>query len=292
MKQGELPKVYFTKNIVPENLIKLYEKLGRKLEGKVGVKIHSGEHNKGHIIQPEFMKPLVDYVKGTIIEANTTYGGRREKTEDHWKVIEERGFKKYFTVDILDEEGEMELPVAKPKQIKVDYVGKHLANYDSLLILSHFKGHMMAGFGGALKNVAIGIASSHGKAYIHGAGHPEKKWSTADDLFHESMADANQAVMNYRKGKMVYINVMKDMSIDCDCDANPKDPEMADIGMLASLDPVALDQACLDLVYNSPDKGKESLIKRIEEKHAVHLLETAEEEGLGSRKYELVNIDA
>lgn len=284
-------KVYFTETITPEKMVDMYKALERELRGRVAVKVHSGEPGGHNFIQPEFMKPLVDYVKGTIVECNTAYQGRRNTTEKHWEAIKEHGFTKIAKVDIMDADGEMELPIPNGKQIKVNYVGSHLANYDSILVLSHFKGHQMGGFGGALKNMSIGIASSHGKAYIHGAGHPEQMWTCEQDKFLEAMADADKSIMEYRKGKLAFINVMKNMSIDCDCNSNPKAPEIADIGILASLDPVALDQACVDLIYASEDKGKASLIKRIEEKRGIHIVEAAEELGVGVRKYELVAID-
>lgn len=285
------PKVYFTRKITPEKLLEVYKKLGRKLTGNVGVKIHSGEHDKGHIIQPEFMRPLVFNVTGTIIECNTAYPGRRMETEKHWKLINDHGFTKYFKVDILDAEGDTPLPVEGYKVIPENFVGSHLLDYESLLVLSHFKGHAMGGFGGALKNVAIGMASTHGKQVIHGGKTIEEMFAYPQIKFLEGMADAVKSVTDHWKGKMAFLNVMKDMSIDCDCDANPKTPEIADIGILGSLDPVALDQACVDLIYNSTDKGKEALIKRMEEKQAMHLLEAAEEEGIGSRKYELIDLD-
>lgn len=284
------PKVFFTKTIAPEKLVVLYKAIGRELKGNVAVKVHSGEPGGHNFIKPEFMKPLVDTLKGTIVECNTAYPGRRNTTKKHWEAIKEHGFTKIAKVDIMDADGEMELPVAGGRRIKVNYVGSHLKNYDSMLVLSHFKGHQMGGFGGALKNMSIGIASSHGKAYIHGAGDIDRMWTCEQDMFLESMADADKSVMDYMKGRMAFINVMKDMSIDCDCNSNPAAPEMDDIGMLASLDPVALDQACVDLVYASPDKGRASLIRRMEEKHGIHIVEAAAALGVGVRQYELVNI--
>ena len=291
MDTSSKSKVYFTSKITKENLIKLYDILGRKLPGKVAVKVHSGEHDKGYIIQPEFMKLLVDHVKGTIVECNAAYPGQRDTSEKHWKVIEKHGLNKVAKVDIMDEDGELEIPVPDGLQIKKNFVGKNLANYDSILVLSHFKGHQMGGFGGAMKNTSIGIASAHGKKYIHGAGDLNHVWDCEQDKFLEAMADAVKSVMDYRKDKMVFINVMKDMSIDCDCNDNPKAPELSDIGMLSSLDPVALDQACVDLVYKSPDKGKASLIKRMEDLHAIHILESGEKLKIGTRNYELINLD-
>lgn len=290
-----LPKVYFTKTITPDKLIELYDKLEIKLDGKIAIKIHAGEHDKPYPIQPSFMKPLVDKLKRTLVECNTALEGEQYKRyapKDHWELIKRHGFLEVGKFDLMDEEGEMELPVPTGKQIKVNYVGSHLANYDSILVLSHFKGHLFAGFGGAMKNVAIGIASSHGKRNIHVAGGDESTFWHCDKIkFIEAMADAVKSVVDYRKGKMVYLSVMKDLSVYCDCDSNPKPPEMGDIGILSSIDLVALDQACVDLIYQSNDKGKTSLINRIEEKKGIHILEAAEELGLGSRKYELINVD-
>jgi uncharacterized protein len=286
-------KVLFTKNITSENLVNIYKQLGRELKGKVAVKVHSGEPGGKNFLKPEFMKELVDYVQGTIVECNTAYSGRRMHSGEHWKAIEEHGFTKLFKVDIMDEEGEIELPIKNGKHFKVNYVGSHLANYDSLLVLSHFKGHQMGGFGGALKNTSIGIASSKGKLHIHTAGSndPNGFFSTPQDAFLESMAEAASTIVEYKKNNIVFINVMRDISIDCDCNSCPKDPEMKDIGILASLDPVALDQACVDLIYKSEDLGKASLIHRMEEKHGIHTVEEAARLGIGSREYELIYID-
>lgn len=285
--QEDLPVVLFTREITPEKLVQIFRKLGRNLPGRVAFKVHSGEPGGHHFIQPEFMKPLVDSLNGTIVECNTAYPGRRVRTEDHRKVLEEHGFTRIAPADIMDAEGEMELPIPNGKQIKVNYVGSHLQNYDSMLVLSHFKGHIAGGFGGALKNISIGIASSHGKAFIHGAGTLENIWDTEQDRFLESMADAARSIMDFFGEKILFINIMKDLSIDCDCDPNPQAPEMSDIGILASLDPVALDQACVDLIYQSNETGKAGLIHRMEDRHAVHILETAVEHGIGSRKYRL-----
>ena len=282
--------VYFTPDITPENLINIYETTGKKLTGNIAVKLHSGEPGGHNFLQPEFVKPLVDHVNGTIVECNTAYEGRRTTTEEHLKVMTEHGFDKIAKVDIMDSEGQMEIPVADGKQIKVNYVGSHLKNYDSMLVLSHFKGHQMGGFGGALKNLSIGVASSYGKAYIHGAGKPEEMWTCEQDKFLESMADADKSVIDYLKGNLTYINVMRRMSIDCDCNNNPAEPEIADIGILSSTDPVALDQACVDLIYNSKDPGKASLIKRMEEKHGIHTVEAAADLGIGTRKYKLIQM--
>ena len=282
--------VYFTPDITSDNLVRIYKTLGKDLKGNVAVKVHSGEPGGHNFLQPGFMKALVHYVNGTIVECNTAYEGRRNTTEEHKKAIAEHGFDKIAKVDIMDAEGQMELPVPNGKQIKVNYVGSHLKNYNSMLVLSHFKGHQMGGFGGALKNMSIGIASSYGKAYIHGAGIPENIWTCEQDKFLESMADADKSVMDYMKGNITFINVMSRMSIDCDCNNNPAEPEIADIGILASDDPVALDQACVDLVYSSKDPGKASLIKRMEEMHGIHTVEAAADLGVGVRKYKLIDI--
>lgn len=290
-KEEKLPVVYFTKTITPEKLVEIFSALDRKLAGRVAVKIHSGEPGGHHFIQPEFMKPLVETLHGTLVECNTAYEGRRNSTEKHRNVFVDHGFAKIAPFDIMDAQGEIELPVAGGKWLKVNYVGSHLTNYDSMLVLSHFKGHLMGGFGGALKNMSIGVASSHGKALIHGAGEPDRFWDCEQDKFLEAMADADRSVVDHFKNNLAYVNVMKDLSVDCDCDSNPHAPEMADVGILASLDPVALDQACVDLVYQSDDQGKAALIKRMEGKHAIHILEAAEQLGIGSRKYAIRKID-
>ncbi len=284
------PKVYFTGDISPEGLLAAYRALGFSAKGKVGVKIHSGEPGGHNFLQPDFIKPVVDHVHGTLVECNTAYEGRRNTTEKHLKAIKEHGFTKIAPVDIMDSEGELVLEIPGGLQIKKNFVGSHLKNYDSLVVLSHFKGHQMGGFGGALKNISIGIASSHGKAYIHGAGDPSRLWDCEQNKFLESMADACKSIVEYRKGAIAYVNVMKNLSIDCDCNNHPAAPEMADIGILASLDPVALDSACVDLVYASKDKGKASLIKRMESLNAVHILESAQKLGVGTRKYALVDL--
>ena len=290
--QDELkPRVYFSRIITPEKAVELYQKLEITLPGKVALKTHSGEPTGNHYLKPAFLKPLVELLHATIVECNTAYAGRRMKTEDHWKVVEEHGFTEIAPFDILDADGEMTLDIPNGKQIKVNYVGANLAKYDSMLVTSHFKGHQMGGFGGALKNISIGLGSSHGKAYIHGAGDPEKIWTCPQDPFLESMADACASILERFQGKIAFVNVMKDLSIDCDCNGHPKEPEMDDIGILASLDPVALDQACVDLVYASQDEGKAGLIERMESRHAVHILEATEDLGLGSRKYKLIEVD-
>ena len=293
----EKSKVYFTKEITPENLIKIYETLGKELTGKVAVKLHSGEQGNQNYLRPEFVKDMVDYVKGTVVECNTAYEGARNSTEKHKQLIKDHEWDKYFPFDLLDEEGpDMELDVPNGKVLKKNYVGKDLANYDSLLVLSHFKGHAMGGYGGALKQLSIGCASSAGKTLIHTAGATNKQEELFNNLpdqdkFLEAMADAASSVVKYFKGNAAYINVMKNISIDCDCDGNASAPCMKDIGILASLDPIAIDQACLDLVYNSEDPGKDKLINRIESLHGVHTVEASAELGFGTREYELINID-
>ena len=283
-------KVYFTKNITPESVIKIYEALGVELPGKVGVKVHSGEVGNQNFIKPQFWKPMIDKVKGTIIECNTAYEGKRNTSEAHWETMKLHGWTDVAKVDIMDEEGEIEVPIKNGKRIKTNYVGNHLKNYDSILVLSHFKGHPMGGFGGALKNISIGIASSYGKTYIHGVGKPEDFWTSDHDSFLEAMADAAKSVVEYFKGNMAFINVMCNMSVDCDCCAVAADPKIGDIGILASLDPIALDQACVDLVYKSEDEGKSHLIERMESKNGIHTVEAAADLGIGSREYELIKL--
>lgn len=285
-------EVYFTKTISPEKVLELYKMLDKKLEGKVAIKVHSGESGNQNFLRPDFWKPLIQYVGGTVVECNTAYEGSRNTTQKHIKTMEEHGWSKEFDVDIMDSEApDMVLEIPDGKRIKKNYVGKHLADYDSLLVLSHFKGHPMGGFGGALKQLSIGVASSHGKAYIHGAGDPDKIWTADHDSFLESMADAASSVVDYFKGNAVYINVMKNMSVDCDCCAVAEDPCMKDIGMLISLDPVAIDQACIDIVYAATDDpGQSHLLERIESRNGVHTIEAAGELGFGSREYELIEV--
>ena len=277
--------VYFTRSLSPEAVLRLYDALGVTLEGKVAVKVHSGEPGN-----QDFMKPMIDKVGGTIVECNTAYDGGRNTTKAHKITMEKHGWVNAAQVDILDETDDMELAIPTGKVIKKNFVGAHLAGYDSLLVLSHFKGHPMGGFGGALKNISIGIASSRGKQYIHGAGDMDKFWDSDHDSFLESMADAAWSIHDRFAGKVAYINVMKNMSVDCDCCAVAADPKIGDIGILASLDPVAVDQACLDLVYQSDDPGKGDLIERIESLHGVHTVEAAADLGMGSREYELVEL--
>lgn len=287
MAEKEKAVVYFTKEITPQAMIRLYEAMGVKLPGKVAVKLHSGEVGNQNFLCPDFMKPMIDYVKGTIVECNTAYEGKRNTTEEHWNTMKLHGWTEIAEVDILDEKGEMELPIPGGKRIQKNFVGANMKNYDSMLVLSHFKGHPMGGFGGALKNISIGLASSHGKAYIHGAGEVEKIWTADHDSFLESMADADKSIVDYFGEKIVFINVMKNMSVDCDCCAIAEDPAIADIGVLASADPVALDQACLDLVYASKDPGRDHLLERIESRNGVHTVEAAAALGVGSREYVL-----
>ncbi len=282
--------VYFTRDLSPEAVLRLYDALGVQLPGKVAVKVHSGEPGNQNFLRPGFWKPMIDKVGGAIVECNTAYDGERNTTRAHKITMEKHGWVNAAQVDILDETDDMELAIPNGKVIQKNYVGAHLAGYDSLLVLSHFKGHPMGGFGGALKNISIGIASSRGKQYIHGAGDMDKFWDADHDSFLESMADAASSIHNRFQGKAAYINVMKNMSVDCDCCAVAADPKIGDIGILASLDPVAVDQACLDLVYQSDDPGKGDLIERIESLHGVHTVEAAADLGVGSREYELVTL--
>ncbi len=291
----EKSKVYFTKNIDSKKLIKLYESLGVKLNGKVAVKLHSGESGNQNYIKPEFVKDIIEHVNGTVVECNTAYEGARDTTEKHIKLMETHGWNKYFTVDILDSEGEEILENPAGNYIKKNIIGSKMKNYDSMLVLSHFKGHPMGGFGGALKNISIGLASSNGKRYIHTAGKEnasfEDMFNIDPDLFIKSMADAAKTITDYYKDKILYINMVMNLSVDCDCCQVAEDPCMNDIGLLASLDPLALDQACIDLIYYSNDLGKDKLIERIESRHGLLILEAAEKQKIGNRKYELINID-
>lgn len=285
-------KVFYTKNIDNNSLVKIYDALNTELKGNVAIKISTGEPGGHNFLDPMLIKDLVQKLNGTIVECNTAYQGKRYNSEDHWQAIKDHGFMDIAKCDIMDEEGEMELEVPNGKRIKKNYVGSHMKNYDSMLILSHFKGHAMGGFGGALKNMSIGIASSHGKAYIHGAGDVNHLWDGEHDLFLESMADADSSVIKYfGKDNLAYINVANNLSVDCDCDNDPSDPEMNDIGIFASLDPVALDQACYDAVKNSNDPGKTSLIERMDSRNAIHTVEAASDLGLGVREYEIFDID-
>ena len=286
------PKVYFTNVITPEKVVEMYELLGKKLSGSVAVKLHSGEVGNQNFLKPDFWKPIIKAVGGRVCECNTAYDGERNTTAKHRITLEKHGWSKSFDVDLMDAEGpDMVLDIPNGKVIKKNYVGKNLANYNSMLVLSHFKGHPMGGYGGALKQLSIGIASSFGKAYIHGAGEPEKIWTAEHDKFLESMADAAKSVVDYFGGNIAYINVMKNMSVDCDCCAVAEDPCMKDIGILASVDPVAIDRACLDLVYAATDDpGRDHLIERIESRNGAHTIEAAEKLGCGTTQYELVRV--
>lgn len=289
-------KVFFSSEITPEKVVELFHAAandlpGGILPGKVAVKLHSGEPGNQNFLKPEFWRPVVNDVHGTVVECNTAYDGGRNTTEKHRETMEKHGWSKHFTVDIMDAEGpDAELLIPNGKRIKKVQVGKNMLNYGSMLVLSHFKGHPMGGFGGALKQLSIGCASSYGKAYIHGAGEPEKIWTGDHDSFLESMADAAEAVVRHFNGNMVFINVMKNMSVDCDCCAVAEDPCMADIGILASLDPIAVDRACLDLVYASDDPGRDHLLERIESRNGAHTVDAAAELGFGSKEYELIKL--
>lgn len=284
-------KVYFTKTISPEKVLELYKLIDKKLEGKIAIKLHSGEVGNQNFLKPDFWKPVIDYVGGTVVECNTAYDGGRNTTEKHMKTLHEHGWSKYFEVDLLDAEGpDLELTIPNGKCIQKNFVGKNIKDYNSMLVLSHFKGHPMGGYGGAIKQLSIGIASSMGKAYIHGVGDIENFWNSDHDSFLESMADAALSVIDYFKGNIIYINVMKNMSVDCDCCAVAEDPCMQDIGILVSTDPIAIDQACLDLVYAADDPGRDHLIERIESQNGVHTIEAAAALGFGSREYELITV--
>ena len=289
-------KVFFSSEITAEKVVELFHAAsndlpGGILPGKVAVKLHSGEPGNQNFLKPEFWRPVVNDVHGTVVECNTAYDGGRNTNEKHRETMEKHGWSKHFTVDIMDAEGpDAELLIPNGKRIKKVQVGKNMLNYDSMLVLSHFKGHPMGGFGGALKQLSIGCASSYGKAYIHGAGEPEKIWTGDHDSFLESMADAAEAVVRHFNGNMVFINVMKNMSVDCDCCSVAEDPCMADIGILASLDPITVDRVCLDLVYASDDPGRDHLLERIESRNGARTIDAAAELGFGSKEYELVKL--
>ena len=283
--------VYFSREISPEKVLELYKLCGKKLKGNVAVKVHSGEKGNQNFLKPDFWKPMIEHVNGTVVECNTAYEGERNTTEKHLKLMEEHGWCESFKVDILDGEGpDLELDIPNAIKIKKNYVGKNIKNYDSMLVLSHFKGHPMGGYGGALKQLSIGVASSYGKAYIHGVGKVEDIWTADHDSFLESMADAAKSIVEYFDENIVYVNVMKNMSVDCDCCAVAEDPCMKDIGILVSCDPIAIDQACIDLVYASKDHGRDHLIERIESRNGVHTIEAAASLGYGSREYNLIEI--
>ncbi len=292
----EKAKVYFTKEITEESLVKIYEKLGIELKGNVAVKLHSGEEGNQNYLRPEFVKDIITRVGGTVVECNIAYDGARNTTEKHKNLMTSHGWDKYYKVDIMDSEKDITLDIPNGHVINKDYVGSHLDNYDSMLVLSHFKGHPMGGYGGALKQLSIGVASSRGKVYIHTAGKTtdaNKLWDNLpeQDKFLEAMADAASTVHNKFQGNIAYINVMKNMSVDCDCCAVAEDPCMKDIGVLASLDPIAIDKACIDLVYNSSDPGRDHLVERIDSRHGTHILKAADKLGFGTTDYELINID-
>ena len=293
----EKAKVFFTKEISPESLVKIYDAVGVSLKGNVAVKLHSGEEGNQNYVKPEFVKKIVDYVKGTVVECNTAYEGARNTSAKHKKLLEDHGWNKYFNVDLMDEVGpDKVLEIPNGKVIKENYVGKNIDNYDAMLVLSHFKGHPMGGYGGALKQLSIGIASSNGKSWIHSGGVLKDQtnlWSNIaeQDKFLEAMADAASSVVNYFKGNVVYINMMVNLSVDCDCCAVAEDPCMADIGILASTDPIAIDQACIDLIYNSQDKGRDHFVARVERQNGIHTIEAAVKLGFGTREYDLINID-
>ena len=292
----EKSKVYFCRDITSENLVKLFKLLGKELPGKVAVKVHSGEEGNQNYLRPEFMKDIIEYLNGTVVECNTAYGGERNTTEKHLKTIEKHGWRMY-DFDLLDEEEpDLVLPVRNGTHLHENYVGKNMANYDSMLVLSHFKGHPMGGYGGALKQLSIGCASSRGKAWIHSAGTNKDQYTLWDNLpeqndFLESMAEAASSVVDYFKGNMVFINVMANMSVDCDCCAVAEDPCMRDIGILISLDPVAIDKACIDLVKNSSDPGKEHFLERVNSRNGVHTIDKAYELGVGNIDYELIGVE-
>ncbi len=293
----EKSKVYFTKEITPESVVKMYETLEVNLPGKVAVKLHSGEQGNQNYIRPEFVKAIVERVNGTVVECNAAYEGARNSTEKHKKLIEDHGWTKYFDVDIMDADGDdMVLDIPNGKVLKQNFVGKNMKNYDSMLVLSHFKGHPMGGYGGALKQLSIGCASSEGKSWIHSAGKTKDQtivWENLPEqnLFLESMADAASSVVNYFKDNILFINVMCNLSVDCDCCAVAEDPCMKDIGILASTDPIAIDQACIDLIYNSKDPGRDHFVERVERQNGRHTIDAAAELGFGTKEYELINVD-
>ncbi|MBE7047024.1 MAG: DUF362 domain-containing protein [Ruminococcaceae bacterium] len=284
-------KVYFSKEISSEKVLELFKKVGKELGGKVAIKVHSGEEGNQNFLKPDFWKKIIDYVNGTVVECNTAYEGMRDTTEKHMKLMDKHMWTKYFNVDIMDSEGpDMELEIPDGKHITKNFVGKNLKNYDSMLVLSHFKGHPMGGYGGAIKQLSIGVASSYGKKYIHGVGDTDNFWGSDHDSFLASMAEAASSVVKYLDNNIVYINVMMNMSVDCDCCAVAEDPCMKDIGILASTDPVAIDKACLDLVYASDDPGRDHLIERIESRNGAYTIDVAEKMKIGSKEYELIEL--
>ncbi|MDE6013370.1 MAG: DUF362 domain-containing protein [Anaeroplasmataceae bacterium] len=289
-------KVYFTRRTDQDALIMLYEKLGVNLNGKVAVKLHSGEKGNQNYVRPEFVKPIIEHVCGTVVECNTAYDGARNTTDKHIKLMEEHGWSKYFRVDILDANEELELDIPDGQTIQKNYVGKDILNYNSMLVLSHFKGHPMGGFGGAIKQLSIGCASSGGKAYIHSAGMTKDQYTLWDHIapqnqFLESMADAASSVVDLFNHRIVYINMLVNLSVDCDCCAVAEDPCMKDIGMMISLDPLAIDQASIDMIYKSEDRGRDHFVERVNRQNGLHTLEAAQKVNLGSREYELIDVD-
>ena len=283
--------VYFSRTITAEKVLELYKMVDKKLPGKVAIKLHSGEKGNQNFLKPDFWRPVIDYVGGTVVECNTAYEGQRNTTEKHRRLLADHGWTRYFPVDLLDAQGpDLELEIPNGKVIQKNYVGKDIVHYDSM-VLSHFKGHPMGGYGGALKQLSIGVASSYGKAYIHGAGDPAQIWTADHDSFLEAMADAAGSVVEFFNGQIIYVNVMKNMSVDCDCCAVAEDPCIADIGILVSTDPIAIDQACIDLVYQSTDPGRPHLLERIESRNGIHTIEAAAELGYGQREYTLVEVD-
>ncbi len=284
-------KVYFSKEISGKKVLELYKATAKELKGNVAVKVHSGEEGNQNFLKPDFWKEIIDYVNGTVVECNTAYQGQRDTTKKHLKLMDTHQWTKYFKVDIMDSEGpDMELEIPDGKHITKNFVGKNLSDYDSMLVLSHFKGHPMGGYGGAIKQLSIGVASSYGKKYIHGVGDTDNFWNSDHDSFLASMAEAASSVVKYLEGNIVYINVMKNMSVDCDCCAVAEDPCMKDIGILASTDPVAIDQACLDLVYASDDQGRHHLIERIESRNGAYTIDVAEKMNVGIKEYQIIEI--
>ncbi len=290
-------KVFFTKEITPEAVVKMYQALGVELPGKVAVKVHSGEAGNQNYLRPAFMKPMVEYVKGTVVECNTAYEGERNSTEKHKKLIQAHGWSRYFQVDLMDAEGpDLKLEIPNGKVLKENYVGKNMANYDSMLVLSHFKGHPAGGYGGALKQLSIGCASTVGKCLIHSGGTVTDQnivWDhmAGQDVFCESMADAAQSVVEYFKGRIAFVSMMCNLSVDCDCCAVAEDPCMKDIGILSSLDPVALDEACMDLIRSSKDPGRDHFMNRVNSLHGTHTIDAAQDLGYGTKEYELISLD-
>ena len=285
-------KVYFCKEITAEKVLQMVRMTGKELPGKVAVKVHSGEEGNQNFLRPDFWRPVIDHVGGTVVECNTAYRGARNTTEKHFELFQKHGWLAYFPVDLLDAQGpDLVLPIPNGKVIHENFVGKDLALYDSMLVLSHFKGHPMGGFGGAIKNISIGVASAAGKRHIHTCGQPGADWFQMKDRFLESMADAASSVVDYFGGNMLFVNVMKNLSVDCDCCAKAEDPCMSDIGIAVSLDPLALDQACVDMVYASTDPGRDHMVERIETRHGIHTLEAAAELGIGSREYTLIEVE-